>query len=303
MIALGSVREPKKMSLADQATPGSARFVDIEGPNAELRRIHLDEAEAIKARNARPGIDVPAVGGARDPLHGLVPVHERTQALDGSVPMPADDLGRSPEAKQRVVNDRRRCGREQAQRVGPRTARRLGVDDPDRTVCGLDRDRKRHGLERGAPARMLAPRETEKPSGPSRRLRAGPRPEPAQHRTIVVAQHNGVEASLKPSERFVRMRAPVDKIPNAEESIHPRIEPDRAQGAIKGAKTPVHIADDEIAAARIDAPRRTAHGHGHETGERAERAPAGARARSRGARALQRRHRSRRASQIGDMRR
>ena len=119
----------------------------------------------------------------------------------------------------------------------------------------------------------------------------------------MVAQHNGVEASLKPTERFLRMRAPIDKIANAEESIHPRIDPDRAQGAIKGAKTPVHIADDEIAAARVDAPSSGANGNVHETGERRERAAAEPRARSRGSRAPQRRHRSRRANQIGDMRR
>ena len=65
----------------------------------------------------------------------------------------------------------------------------------------------------------------------------------------MVAEHNGVEAALKPTERFPRMRAPVDKIPDAEESIHPRIESDPAQGSIKGAKTPVHITDDEVASA------------------------------------------------------
>ena len=39
-----------------------AECVHGERPRAQLRGVHLNEAEAVDARNARPGVDVPAVG-------------------------------------------------------------------------------------------------------------------------------------------------------------------------------------------------------------------------------------------------
>ena len=192
--------------------PGNARLSTIR----RHRRSRLRNSGAFtstRLRRSRRAMPAPVSMFQRLAVHairstGSCPCTSARRPSTGRMPMPADDRRRSPEAKQRVVNDRRRCGREQSQRVGPRTVRGLGVDDPDRTVCGLDRDRKRHGLERGPPARMLAPRETEKPSGPSRRPRARPRPEPAQHGTIVVAQHNGVETVAQANRALPRNAGP-----------------------------------------------------------------------------------------------
>ena len=58
--------------------------------------------------------------------------------------------------------------------------------------------------------------------------------------------------SSHPCQRLLRVRPAVDKIPDAEESIRTRIEPDRAQGAFECAETAVYIADDDIAPTRVD---------------------------------------------------
>ena len=51
----------------------SGGFVDVEHPRAQLRGGHLNEAEAIEARNARPGVDVPAIGEPLHPVHHEAP--------------------------------------------------------------------------------------------------------------------------------------------------------------------------------------------------------------------------------------
>ena len=197
-------------------------------------------------------------------------MHKRTQTLDGSRAT-TNGFGARPEAEQRVVYNRKRNGGEQGERSAPRAVGCLGVHNPDRAGDGLDGDRKRHRPERGPPARMLPARESDKLFGAGRRLRASRGPEPAQDGPIVVAERSGIEPSLKPIEGFGRMRAPVDQIPYAEEPVPARIEPHSAMGPIQGAKTPVHVAADEVAIAQIDVPPWRANGHGHSTGSRNER--------------------------------
>ena len=129
----------------------SAGLVDGERPRAHLRGVHLDKAESVEARNARAGVDVPAVGRAPDVLHRLVSMHERSQALHRSAPMPTDRVRRGFEAEEHIVGDRRGRGPEQTQRFRPSMVRRLRVHNPDRSVHRGDRDRKRHAAERSAP--------------------------------------------------------------------------------------------------------------------------------------------------------
>ena len=89
-----------------------------ERPRAKLRAIRLNEAETVEVRNARAGVDVPAVGDALDMLHGLMPEHKRTQPRHGAAPVPTAGLGRS-EPENHIVDDRRRCVLKPAQRLGP----------------------------------------------------------------------------------------------------------------------------------------------------------------------------------------
>ena len=107
---------PRRVKHRLNARLGSGGFVDIERRRGQLHGVHLKEAEA---RNARPGVDVPAVGDPLDLLHGLMFVHEGTQALQRAAPVPADDPGGSLETEKHIVDDRRRCSLEQAQRLGP----------------------------------------------------------------------------------------------------------------------------------------------------------------------------------------
>ena len=52
-------------------------------------------------------------------------------------------------------------------------------------------------------------------------------------------------------QRAGRIRAPVDKIADAEEPVPRRIEPDLPQLFVKGGEAPVNIPDDDVAAAQV----------------------------------------------------
>ena len=106
-------------------------------------------------------------------------------------------------------------------------------------------------------------RVAEQPLGLERRRKARRRGttlclEPAQHGAIVVTQHDGLESLLEPPERLFRVRATIDQVPDAEEPVGTRVKPDRSQSGVERAEATVHIADDEVAAKRVDRDLRNA---------------------------------------------
>ena len=68
----------------------------------------------------------------------------------------------------------------------------------------------------------------------------------------MVTQHDGLETALEPPERLFRVRATIDQVPDAEEPVGTRVKPDRSQSGVERAEATVHIADDEVAAKRVD---------------------------------------------------
>ena len=66
-----------------------------------------------------------------------------------------------------------------------------------------------------------------------------------------MAKRNRFETVLKPVKRGARVRTKIDEIANAEEATAVRIEVEGDQRALKRAETPMHVADDEVAPARV----------------------------------------------------
>ena len=71
----------------------------------------------------------------------------------------------------------------------------------------------------------------------------------------MIAQYDGGESPFEPVDSVCRVRPAVDQITDAEEPIASGLVSHRVKGARKRANTPVHIANDEIAAVGVDAER------------------------------------------------
>ena len=75
----------------------------------------------------------------------------------------------------------------------------------------------------------------------------------------MVAQHDGIETLLEPSQRLLRVRTAINEVPDAEEPVEVRIERDCAQSVLKGAEAAMHISDDEVAARLVEDERGRVH--------------------------------------------
>ena len=69
----------------------------------------------------------------------------------------------------------------------------------------------------------------------------------------MIAHDHGLKAALEPHERLGRVRTTVDQIADPEEAVGNGIKAKLGQRALQSAKTPVHVAHDEIPAGDVDA--------------------------------------------------
>ena len=97
----------------------SGGFVNVERPRAQLRGIHLNEAEAVPACKGGTRVDVPAIG---EPLHLVqheVPVHQGPKPRDRPAAVAANLILGRIGAKKRNVDMVRRPRLEHPRRDGP----------------------------------------------------------------------------------------------------------------------------------------------------------------------------------------
>ena len=178
-------------------------------------------------------------------------VDERPQTLDRLAPRSTIALIRRSNPEKRDINHRSVAGLKQCRGTRPDWIWRLGMHNADRVVRRFDRDRERQAGKGGAPSRVIAGRDRAQPLRTRRWGRPGVRLEPAQHSTIVIANRDCIETPIEPLHCLVGMRTSVDEVSNAEETIAPLLESEHVKSTLKGPKTPVHIADNEVSTMRV----------------------------------------------------
>ena len=183
-------------------------------------------------------------------LPGSCPWTSRPQPLDRLAPGLMSCLARS-KPEQRDINHRRVAVLQHCRGTRPDSVWRLGVHNADRAVRRFDRDRERQAGKGGAPPRVISGRDRAQPLGTRRWGRPRVRLQPAQHSTIVIANRDCIETPIEPLHCLVGMRTSVDEVSNAEEAIAPLLESERVKSTLKGPKTPVHIADNEVSTMRV----------------------------------------------------